>query len=112
MSAEERQAEGNDAMVDINTSSVDDLARVVGLGRTAAEAIVAARRVSTMSPCDLCVMCHSLLFCIVKKKYCDIHVSSDNPRNWRVSDAAHPSVIAGTNCHTLLAFFCTPFVSF
>ncbi|KAH7968833.1 hypothetical protein HPB52_011712 [Rhipicephalus sanguineus] len=44
MSAEERTGEGNDAKVDINTSSVDDLAGVVGLGRAAAEAIVAARR--------------------------------------------------------------------
>lgn len=44
MSAEEGSAEGNDAVVDINTSSVDDLAKVVGLGRAAAEAIVAARR--------------------------------------------------------------------
>ncbi|KAH7985281.1 hypothetical protein HPB52_024213 [Rhipicephalus sanguineus] len=42
MSAEERTGEGNDAKVDINTSSVDDLAGVVGLGRAAAEAIVAA----------------------------------------------------------------------
>ncbi|XP_077519686.1 F-box/WD repeat-containing protein 7-like [Amblyomma americanum] len=44
MSAEEGPAEGNDALVDINTSSVDDLAKVVGLGRAAAEAIVTARR--------------------------------------------------------------------
>uniref|UniRef100_A0A1E1XB65 Putative cdc4 n=1 Tax=Amblyomma aureolatum TaxID=187763 RepID=A0A1E1XB65_9ACAR len=44
MSAEEGPAEGNDAVVDINTSSVEDLAKVVGLGRAAAEAIVAARR--------------------------------------------------------------------
>lgn len=45
MSSEEHLEQG-DALVDINTSSVEDLAKLAGLGRTAAEAIVAARKVS------------------------------------------------------------------
>lgn len=44
MSAEEHPAHGNDALVDINTSKVNELAKLVGLGRAAAEAVVAARR--------------------------------------------------------------------
>lgn len=44
MSAEEHPSHGNDALVDINTSKVDELAKLVGLGRAAAEAVVAARR--------------------------------------------------------------------
>lgn len=44
MSAEEHPTHGDDALVDINTSPVDELAKLVGLGRAAAEAIVAARR--------------------------------------------------------------------
>lgn len=44
MSAKEHPAHGNDALVDINTSKVNELAKLVGLGRAAAEAVVEARR--------------------------------------------------------------------